>query len=83
VSGERHRHLLLQSCAAVAAGGAVNLDQAGLVVVGKLDADNRDRRSGDLQHIPYLCSDRLQIIGRQSSDSMADILDTRFRDAQR
>ena len=76
------RDLLLQSCTAVAAAGAVDLDHAFVSVVGKFRASHADRRAGDLQHVADVRANAPQIDRRQSRDGVAHILDARFCNAQ-
>ena len=79
----RDRHLLLQPCAAVAAAGAVDLDHAFVPFVRKLGAGDGDGAAGDLQHVAGPGVHAPQIGWRQPRNGVADVLDTRFRNAQR
>src|SRR5208283_1901505 len=78
----RHRHLLLQPRATIAAAGAVHLDHAFVSCVRKLGAPNTDRASCDLQHVACSGTHTQQVGWRQSRNGVADVLDTRLRNAQ-
>ena len=79
----RHAHLLLQTRAAIAAAGAVNLDHAFEPVVRKLGAANSDCAAGDLQDVTRAGTHTAEIRWRESRDGLADILHARFCHAQR
>ena len=71
----RHRNLLLQSRAAIAAAGAVDLNHALVTFVGNFGARDPDGTAGDLQHVASLRTHAPQVGWRQSRDGVTDILD--------
>ena len=79
----RHRHLLLQPRAAVAARRAVDLDHALVSIVRELGARDGDRAAGDLQDVAGPGADAHQVGRREPRDGVADVFDARFRYAER
>ena len=80
----RDRHLLLQSRAAIAARRAVDLDHAFVAVRPKASA----RATADVPPVIFTTSpgsraDAQQVGRREPRDGVADVLDARFRNAQR
>src|ERR1700722_16377720 len=78
----RDRALLLQSRAAIAATGAVNLDHAFVAVAGNFGARDSNRAAADLENVTRFRFHPRKIGWRQAGEGVADILDARFRYAE-
>jgi hypothetical protein len=74
--------LFLQSDAAVAAGRAVNLNDAFVLFVGNFGARNGGCAACDFYNVARMRADPLQIGWRESRNGASHILNARFRNAQ-
>jgi hypothetical protein len=74
--------LFLQTHAAVTSCGAVDLDDAFVLFVRKLNACNGGRASGDFYYIAGSSADALHIDRREARNGAAHIFNSRFRNAQ-
>ena len=80
----RHRHRLLQPRAAVAAQRCRRSGSRPRCLASDSSARaTATVRAGDLQDVAGPGADAQQIAGRQPRDGVADVLDARFRDAER
>jgi hypothetical protein len=82
VLNDRNGHLFLKSDAAVAAGRAVNLNDAFMMFVGNFGASNRGRAASNFYDVAGMRADALQIGRREARNGAPHILNARFRNAQ-
>jgi hypothetical protein len=74
----RDGHLLLQSRAAIAARGAVDLNRPCHSLMSEFCARHGNGRASDLHHIADLRSQARQIGGRNTRDRVANVFDASF-----
>jgi hypothetical protein len=77
-----HRNLLLQSDTAIAAAGAVDLDQPFVFGIGDFCASNTNGAAADPENVACYCSHESQIRRRDAHNCMTYIFDARFGYAQ-